>query len=138
MSESLLPQGPLPPRLLCPWDSPGKNTGGAGCYALLQGIVPIQGSNLSLLHILHWQAGSLPLAPPGKPANQLYSNKNVKREKQYRQELQQTSRQKLCKPEDNGETFFFGTSLEINQRGSDLPRGHGFPVFSPLLCLAVL
>ena len=107
MSESLLPQGPLPPRLLCPWDSPGKNTGGAGCYALLQGIVPIQGSNLSLLHILHWQAGSLPLAPPGKPANQLYSNENVKREKQYRQELQQTSRQKLCKPEDNGETFFF-------------------------------
>ena len=24
-----------PPRLLCPWDSPGKNTGG-GCYELLQ------------------------------------------------------------------------------------------------------
>ena len=26
-----------------------------------------QGSNLHLLHLLHWQAGSLPLAPPGKP-----------------------------------------------------------------------
>ena len=29
----------------------------------------IQGSNLGLLHFLHWQAGSLPLAwevPPGK------------------------------------------------------------------------
>ena len=24
-------------RLLCPWDSPGKNTG-VGCHALLQGI----------------------------------------------------------------------------------------------------
>ena len=26
-----------------------------------------QGSNLHLLHLLHWQAGFLPLAPPGKP-----------------------------------------------------------------------
>jgi len=30
----------------------------------LQGIFPTQGSNL---HLLHWQVGSLPLAPPGKP-----------------------------------------------------------------------
>ena len=36
-------------RLLCPWDSPGKNTG-VGCRALLQGIFPAQGSNPSLLH----------------------------------------------------------------------------------------
>ena len=28
---------------------------------LLQGIVPTQGSNPSLLHLLHWQADSLPL-----------------------------------------------------------------------------
>ena len=28
---------------------------------------PTQGSNLFLLHLLHWQAGSLPLALPGKP-----------------------------------------------------------------------
>ena len=45
-------------------DSPGKNTGG-GCYAFLQGIFPTQGSDWSLPHLLHWQAGSLPLAPPG-------------------------------------------------------------------------
>ena len=38
-----------PARLLCPWDSPGKNTG-VGCHALLQGICPIQGSNLGPLH----------------------------------------------------------------------------------------
>ena len=44
----------------------GKNTG-VGCHALLQGIFPIQGLNLALLHLLHWQASSLPLAPPGKP-----------------------------------------------------------------------
>ena len=28
--------------LLCPWDSPGKNTG-VGCHALLQGIFPTLG-----------------------------------------------------------------------------------------------
>ena len=38
-----------------------------GCHALLQRIFPTQGSNPSLLSLLHWQAGSLPLAPPGKP-----------------------------------------------------------------------
>ena len=54
-----------PSRLLCPWDSPGKNTG-VGCHFLLQGIFPTQGSNLSLLCLLPWQVGSLPLAPPGK------------------------------------------------------------------------
>ena len=47
-------------------DSPGKNTE-VGCHALLQEIFPIRGSNLCLLHLLHWQADSLPLVPPGKP-----------------------------------------------------------------------
>ena len=55
-----------PARLLCPWDSPDENTG-VGCHGLLQGIFPIQGSNLCLLGLLRWQAGSLPLVPPGKP-----------------------------------------------------------------------
>ena len=27
---------------------------GVGCHALLQGFFPIQGSNLCLLHLLHW------------------------------------------------------------------------------------
>ena len=49
----------------CPWDSPDKNTG-VGCHFLLQGIFPTQELNPSLLHLLHWQVGSLP-APPGKP-----------------------------------------------------------------------
>ena len=43
-------------------DSPEepKNTG-VSCHALLQGIFPTQWSNP---HLLHWQANSLPLAPP--------------------------------------------------------------------------
>ena len=31
-----------PASLLCPWDSPGRNTG-VGCYVLLQGIFSTQG-----------------------------------------------------------------------------------------------
>ena len=54
---SLQPHGLQPTRLLCPWDSPGKNTG-VGCRALLQGIFPTQGSNPRLVCLLHWQAGS--------------------------------------------------------------------------------
>ena len=38
-----------PTRLLCPWNSPSKNTG-MGYHFLLQGIFLFQGSNLSLLH----------------------------------------------------------------------------------------
>ena len=36
------------------------------CHFLLQGIFPTKGLNLLLLHLLHWQAGSLPLAAPEK------------------------------------------------------------------------
>ena len=50
----------VPPRLLCSWD-------------LLEWVampssrdLPNPGIELSLLCLLHWQAGSLPVAPPGK------------------------------------------------------------------------
>ena len=54
------------PRLLCPWDSPGKNTG-VGCHALLQEIFPTQGSNprifcltcISRQILHHWEPGPL-------------------------------------------------------------------------------
>ena len=54
VSDSFRPHGLYPPRLLCPWDFPGKNTG-VGHHFLLHGIFPTQGSNL---HLLLWQAGS--------------------------------------------------------------------------------
>ena len=38
MSDSVQPHGLQLARLLCPWGSPGKNTG-VGCHALLQGIM---------------------------------------------------------------------------------------------------
>ena len=52
---TLWPYGLWCTRLLCPRDSPGKNTG-AGYHAFLQGTFPIQGSNPGLLCLLHWQA----------------------------------------------------------------------------------
>ena len=56
MSNSVQPYGLQPARLLCPWDSPGKNTG-VGCCALLQGIFWAQGSNLHLLYLLALAGG---------------------------------------------------------------------------------
>ena len=47
MSSSLQPHGLLPARLLCPWNSLGKNTA-LGCHFLLQGIFSTQGSNRGL------------------------------------------------------------------------------------------
>ena len=53
MSDSLWTHGLQPTRLLCPWDSPGKNIG-VGCHALLQGIFLTQGLNPCVLHLLHY------------------------------------------------------------------------------------
>ena len=49
VTDSWWPHGLQPARLLCPWTSPGKNTG-VGCHALLQGIFLTQGLNLGLPH----------------------------------------------------------------------------------------
>ena len=53
VADSSWPHGLLQlARLLCPWDSPGRNTG-VGCHSLLQGIFPTQWSNPDLPHC--WQ-----------------------------------------------------------------------------------
>ena len=54
-------------KLLCPWNSPGKSTGGDG-NSLLQGILPTQGSNADLLccrQNLYW------LSHQGSPLSNL-------------------------------------------------------------------
>ena len=70
MPDSSGAPGLWPARPLCPWDSPGKNTG-VGCHFLLQGIFPTQESNPC--HLL--ADGFFTTEPPGKPIkNQLYFN----------------------------------------------------------------
>ena len=43
-----------------------------GCHIFLQGILLTQGSNMHLLCLLHWQEGSLALAPPEEPQTAFY------------------------------------------------------------------
>ena len=69
----LRPHGLQPIRLLCPWNSPGKNAG-VGCHFLPQGILPTQGSNPSPLGLLHWRADSLPLRYLGSPFSPFYKD----------------------------------------------------------------
>ena len=44
------------------------------CPFLLQGIFPTQGFNPHLLHLLHWQMGSLPLVLPGKASSGVWGH----------------------------------------------------------------
>ena len=74
----LEPHGLWPARLPCPWDFPGKNTE-VWYHFLLQGIFLTQGSNPSVLCLLHWQAGSLPLKHLGRPYQTLISQTIMRR-----------------------------------------------------------
>ena len=60
-------------KLLCSWDSPGKNTG-IGYHFLLQGIFQTQGSNWGLLQLLPWQVDPFTTEPGGKPLSSLTRN----------------------------------------------------------------
>ena len=93
MSNSLWSHGLQPARLLCLWNSPGKNTG-VGCHFLLQQIFPTQELNLDLLncrwilyHLSH--KGSLVgtytgetkrLTLPGRGKREMNEKKWVRRE----------------------------------------------------------
>ena len=63
-------------KLLCPWHSPGENTG-VGCHSLFQGIFLTQGLNPCLLCLLYWQEDSLPAEPSGKQYIQCNSNAKI-------------------------------------------------------------
>ena len=65
MSDCFVTAWMVAPRLLCPWDFPGKNTE-VGSHSLLQGIFLAQRSDPDLLH---WQVDYLPLSPWGSPRN---------------------------------------------------------------------
>ena len=61
---------PTPARLLCLWFSRQGYWSGLPCPPA--GIFPTHGLNPCLSRLLHWQEGSLPLVPPGKPMHPRY------------------------------------------------------------------
>ena len=63
LSNSLWPHRLYPARLLCPWNSPNKNTG-VGSHSLFQGIFPTQGWNPGLLY---WRQILYCLSHQGSP-----------------------------------------------------------------------
>ena len=67
LCPTLCNPGLKPARVLCLWNSSGKNTG-VGCHALLQGTFPTQGSDSCLLP---WQVDSLPLSHQGSPKTKM-------------------------------------------------------------------
>ena len=69
----LCPYGLYATRLLCPWDSPGKNTG-VGCRFLLQDLFLTQELNLSLLH---WQMESIPLSHHASMYIYIHTHRNM-------------------------------------------------------------
>ena len=58
VSSCLHPRQLEPTRPLCPWDSPGRNTG-VGGHFFLQGIFPTQGLNQYLLFHGMWNLTEL-------------------------------------------------------------------------------
>ena len=58
-------RSPPETRLICPWDSPGKNTA-VGCHFLLQGDLPDPGIKTRFLVSPALAGVFLPLGPPGK------------------------------------------------------------------------
>ena len=75
VSDSVRPQGLQPARLLCPWDSQEEHWSGLPCPP--PGILLTQGLNPGLFCLPHRQAGSLPLAPPGKPKKMRCPGKRI-------------------------------------------------------------
>ena len=63
MSESLRPHGLQPTRLLCPWNSPGKNTG-MGWPFPSPGALPDPGTQPVSPAL---EGGFFTTEPPGKP-----------------------------------------------------------------------
>ena len=66
VSDSVRPHGLQPTRLLCPWGF-SKQEYWSGLPCSPSANLPDPEIKPHLLHLLHWQVGSLPLAPSGKP-----------------------------------------------------------------------
>ena len=93
--------------LLCPWNSPGKNTG-VGCCFLLQGIFLTKGSNPCFLH---WQAGSSPLSHQGSSSTVIRIGKGFKSGTYKKQNPRMTTTRNICFKN----SVIFYKQLELNK-----------------------
>ena len=71
VSDSVRPHGLQPTRILCPWDSPGKNTG-VGCHCLLQ-CVNVKSLSHVRLFLTPWTAAYQAPAPMGFSRQEYWS-----------------------------------------------------------------
>ena len=105
------------PRLFCPWNSPVKNAG-VDCHFRLQGIFPTQGSNLSLLRLLHWSlaGGFSTTAPLGSPlGNGAQWGKADKNGPGKPQAPTRGEGSSLAKMQDFHRTFLFSLCISSSQ-----------------------
>ena len=72
MSNSLQPMKPA--RLLCPWDSPGKNTG-VGCHALLHRVFLTQDPGMEPVSLMPpaLAGGLFTASPTGEALTSIYN-----------------------------------------------------------------
>ena len=83
-----------------------------GCHALLQGIFSTQGGNPCLLGLLHWKAGSLSLAPPGKPINSVRNSLIVEKHR-----LDRNKFAGICGKSKSGRNSECTESSPLNHQG---------------------
>ena len=101
-----------------------------GCRALLQGIFPTQGLNPRFLGLLHQQAGSLSLEPPGEPTSPCAGPKKVEVQQNPRLRVTPAGRKRRCSRERWGSQRNSGLIPRgKNKPGGSCPalQGHGGP-----------
>ena len=89
-------------RLLCAWDSAGKNTE-VGCHFLLQGIFLTQWLNP---HLLHWQADSFTTEPSGEPFISIALSKRNRTKKRMNEKRKKRGRKEGKKEEKKNSVWF--------------------------------
>ena len=132
MSDSLRPYG-----LLCPWDSPGKNTG-VGCHALLQGIFLSQGLDPHLLQLLYWRwtvyhwatmGLSFSYLDPGLTKEGVEGRKQCQPNQSYKTRGSRCCRKKIKWVRGTHKQQMYTMFLEVRQRltTAEKQEGQGWP-----------
>ena len=126
VSDSLQPGGLQPARLLCPWHSPGKNTG-VGCHSLLQRIFPTQRSNPDLLHFRQIQVGCRSFIQGWNEVNKCFHLLALEWASAFSSCFEKLPLH-VCKPHSRDQTLAWGKAPLVSQDNHVLHSAL-FPVF---------